>query len=208
MYPLTAINSLMSGTHDALLNVSQMSKGKSAKLTCAEGQVSNRVWFWFFLPLVPSSKICKDNYSIKYACQRQASLPVWTVNSDSGELYIASSFATIWYAEHVTFLGKGREHTVPVTAHTYSNPTAALGTAQPHLSWIWAVWGSDNNLLFWQFLVYYIFLNTGNSKMILKLSFICTKRFDLLITQSHQWNCVHREKALPCLNGTWEGKGT
>lgn len=82
----------MSGTHDALLNVSQMSKGKSAKLTYAEGQVSNRV---FFLPLVPSSKICKDNYSIKYACQRQASLPVWTVNSDSGELYIASSFAMI-----------------------------------------------------------------------------------------------------------------
>lgn len=83
----------MSGTHDALLNASQMSKGKSAKLTCAEGQVSN--WVFFFLHLIPSSKICKDNYSIKYACQIQASLPVWTVNSDSGELYIASSFAVI-----------------------------------------------------------------------------------------------------------------
>lgn len=27
----------------------------------------------------------------------------------------------------------------------------------------------------------------------------------MLITQSHQWNCVHREKPLSCLNGTWEG---
>ena len=44
---LTAINSLMSGTHVALLNVSQMSKGKSAKLTCAEGQVSNCIFFAF-----------------------------------------------------------------------------------------------------------------------------------------------------------------
>lgn len=141
----------------------------------------------FFLPLVPSSKICKDNYSIKYACQRQASLPVWTVNSDSGELYIASSFAMIWHAEHVTFLGKGREHTVPVTPHTYSSPTAAVpSTAQPHLPRTWAVWGSHNHLLFWQFPAYFIFLNTGNNEMIMKLSLICTKRFDLLITQSHQ----------------------
>lgn len=163
----------------------------------------------FFLPSVPSSKICKDNYSIKYACQRQASLPVWTVNSDSGELYIASSFAMIWYAEHTTFLGKGCEHTVPVTPHTYSNPSAAVPcTAQLHLPCIWATWGSNNNLLFWQFLACYIFLNTRNDKTIMKLSLICTERFDLLITQSHQWNCVHREKPLSCLNGTWERKGT
>lgn len=120
---LTAINSLMSGTYIALLNVSQMSKVKSTKLTCAEGQVSN---CFFFLPLVPSSKICKDNYSIKYVCQRQASLPVRTVNSESGELCIAPSFAMILYAEHVTSLGMGREHTVPITPHAYSNRTAAV----------------------------------------------------------------------------------
>lgn len=41
--------------------------------------------------------------------------------------------------------------------------------------------------------------------MIMKFSLICTKRFDRLITQSHRWNCVHREKPLSCLNGTWEG---
>lgn len=45
---LVAINSLKSGAHIGLLNTSQMSEGKSTKLTCAEGQVSN-LGLGFFL---------------------------------------------------------------------------------------------------------------------------------------------------------------
>lgn len=67
---LTAINSLMSGTHVALLNISQMSKGKSANSPVLKDRWAT---VFIFFPLVPSSKICKDNYSVKYACQRQAS---------------------------------------------------------------------------------------------------------------------------------------
>jgi len=40
----------MSGAHVALLNISQTFKGKSAKLTCAEGQVSNCEVFCLWSP--------------------------------------------------------------------------------------------------------------------------------------------------------------
>lgn len=125
---LTAINSLMSRTCVAPFGVSQVSKGKSAALTCTGDEQL------YFLPLVPSGTTSKDNYSIKHACRRQDGPAVRTVNLEPGDLYITPSCVSVQHGEHATVPGKGCEDAVSITSHKPSNRTATLPHAARPLS--------------------------------------------------------------------------
>lgn len=79
---LTAINSLMSGTHVALLNTSQMSKGKSAELTCAEDRWATLSFFAFSPPPAKYAKTTTAlNMHVKDRLAYQFGLWTWSQGS-------------------------------------------------------------------------------------------------------------------------------